>query len=580
MKRFDTCLLIIVFLAIFFRFNNLNWDSNFHLHPDERFLTMVGNAMTMPMSFKEYFNPVISTFNPANIGYKFYVYGIFPLVLNKIIALSTGADNYNFFTIQGRFLSAFFDILTLLFVFKITKLLENKYRFAKSIKYWAAFFYAIAVFPIQLSHFFAVDTFLNFFMLGSFYFVLKLSEPPRFQEPRGFLFLFFSAIFLGLALASKITAIYIFPLNFLFLFLGTNKNIKKFLILTSYYLILIYIVLRIADPYYFQSTNFFDPTLSVTFKSGIKQLQILSSREGSAFYPPAVQWQNKGPLFLLINTAVFGVGLPYFIFMIIGVFYIALSFLIKTNSKYQKNKIAINNWQLTIILLWVIGLFFYQSAQFVKTMRYTIYLYPFLAIIAAFGLRVILNLFQDLFNRFRIKSGMTLIYIVITILLIIWPVMFSSIYMRKNSRVEASEWIYQNLPNNSFILSEHWDDSLPLPMVNNYGKQFQGTQLPVFDPDTPEKWKKMEELLKKGDYYILSSNRAWGSVPTVPEKYPRMSKFYNNLLSNKTNYKLVKEFVSYPKISFFNFQFSIADDWSEELFTVYDHPKVLIYKKI
>ena len=44
------------------------------------------------------------------------------------------------------------------------------------------------------------------------------------------------------------------------------------------------------------------------------------------------------------------------------------------------------------------------------------------------------------------------------------------------------------------------------------------------------------------DYYILSSNRGWGSIPTVPEKYPKMSKFYRDLLEEETNYKKIKEF--------------------------------------
>ena len=157
--------------------------------------------------------------------------------------------------------------------------------------------------------------------------------------------------------------------------------------------------------------------------------------------------------------------------------------------------------------------------------------------------------------------------------------MFSSIYSNKNSRVEASEWIYKNLPNGSYILSESWDDWLPLGVENNYGKQFSGEQLPVFDSDTPEKWQKMNDMLMRSDYYILSSNRGWGSIMTVPEKYPLMSKFYKELLENKNkNYKKIKEFTSYPSLNFLNISLKFPDQWSDENFTVYDHPKVIIYK--
>ena len=63
----------------------MNWDEGFHLHPDERFLTMVGNSMRIPNNLLSYLDPKVSTFNPQNINYPFFVYGTFPLVLNKII---------------------------------------------------------------------------------------------------------------------------------------------------------------------------------------------------------------------------------------------------------------------------------------------------------------------------------------------------------------------------------------------------------------------------------------------------------------------------------------------------------------
>ena len=131
-------------------------------------------------------------------------------------------------------------------------------------------------------------------------------------------------------------------------------------------------------------------------------------------------------------------------------------------------------------------------------------------------------------------------------------------------------------------MGESWDDPLPLGVVNNFGKSFLTDQLPVFDQDTPAKWQKMNEMLAKADYYVLSSNRGWGSIMTVPQKYPKMSQFYSYLLNNKLQYKKIKEFDSYPSIqfnfSFLTFHFSFPDQWSDEGFTVYDHPQVLIYK--
>src|SRR3989304_3281875 len=74
---------IILLIAAFFRFYGLNWDQNQHLHPDERFLTMVAGAMKWPT---DYLNTQTSTLNPHNIGYGFYVYGTFSGILVKFFS--------------------------------------------------------------------------------------------------------------------------------------------------------------------------------------------------------------------------------------------------------------------------------------------------------------------------------------------------------------------------------------------------------------------------------------------------------------------------------------------------------------
>jgi len=565
MKKNALLLTAIIFLAVFFRFNNLNWDQGFHLHPDERFLTMVGNAMKLN-GVKNYLNPAQSTLNPANIGFKFYVYGTFPLVFNKIVAVIFGNDNYNSFTIQGRFLSAIFDIFTLIIIFKLVKLLEKKYKINSSIKYWAAFLYAIAVLPIQLSHFFAVDTFLTFFMFASFYFIIKFYF--NFRKPD----LLIGGFFLSLALACKVSAIYIMPLLAILIFFtlisNRNKNIAYKIINLFIYGLVVYLTLRLATPYYFETANILDPTPNKLFMTNIRSLESFNDKNG--FYPPGIQWISKNNFFSSINLAFFGLGLPYFFILILGIIFIIFK-IIKTSKKKVNENLLFG-----MILVWVSFFFIYQSTQFVKAMRYFIFLYPFFAVFAAIGIDWFFSLVKIEFNPKRAISYWPLV--ISLILLLIWPLSFSSIYLTKNSRVQASEWIYKNIPQDKLLLNEHWDDPLPLLMENNYGKNFKGEMLPIFYPDNEQKWQEMNLLLAKGDYYILSSNRGWGSIPTVPDKYPLMSKFYEDLFAGKLQYQKVKEFVSFPKFQISNFKFQIDDSWADESFTVYDHPKVMIFK--
>ncbi len=536
-------ILPIFFLGLFLRLYNLNWDSNSHLHPDERFLTMVGNSMKMPQSFFDYLNPAISTFNPSNIGFDFFVYGIFPLTINKILSLFLWTDSYNLFTIQGRALSAIADSLIILLIFFTVKLLEENLKLDKRVKYFSAFIYAVMVLPIQLSHFFTVDTFLNVFVFTSIFFALKNKIKENIYS------ICLSGLFFGLAIASKVSAIYVFPLIFALL-ISNSKNLNGTIIRTSKYIILFglfsYITLKISNPYIFASGNIFNPFPNPEFLTSINILNSFSAE--NSYFPPNVQWINKLPIiFPLSNLILFGLGIPIFITFLIGCYH-----LVRKNVK----SLAIP------ILGWIILFFLYQGIQAVTTMRYFFFTYPLIAIISGLGL------YKVIYSRSMIFK------IIIILILVLWPLAFMSIYTKPHTRVEATKWISKNIPLNSVILSEHWDDSLPLTDWENY----EIIQLPVFDEESEEKWNTINEALNKGDYIILSSNRGWGSIPTVPSRYPKTTKYYDDLLNEKTSYKKIKEFTSYPSFNYLGVPLEISDDNAEEAFHVYDHPKVMIFK--
>lgn len=553
MNKSKLFLLAIVLIGAFFRFYDINWDQGQHLHPDERFLTMVGDQMRIPSSFIDYLNPQVATTNPANIGFNFYVYGTFPVVLNKLISIFVNTDTYDQFTLMGRSLSGFVDLFLIVMVFKTAELFEKRYRLNNHIKFWAAFFYAIAVLPIQLSHFFTVDTFLNSFMFLSFYCAL------RFSFSKGGRWLFLCGIFFGLAIASKVTAIFLMPL-LLYLVITAYSEKRKIpqanltrlfgdLLLFG---ITSYLVMRIADPYLFQDGNFFNLHISSLFLENLKELKDWSSPQ--AWFPPGVQWIHKTPvIFALKNLVLYGVGIGYTAFIVLGGYYL-----------FRK----IRQTTLYIIYIWVVFFFLYQSTQITQTMRYFLILYPFLALLAGIG-------FTYLTKQLNNYVKALLLFIVF-----LWPLLFFSIYTKPISRVTASQWIYATIPLQSVILTESWDDALPLNLGSMTINQYTIKQLPIFDPDTQQKWNKIHPMLDEGDYLILSSNRGWGSIPTVPERYPEMTKFYRDLFAGKTNYKEIAQFTSYPSLTYLGIPFTIPDDTAEEAFTVYDHPKVLIFKHI
>ena len=546
-----TLLLLILLIGIFFRFFGLNWDQGFHLHPDERFLTMVAVASKLPTDFLSYLNPAISPLNPTNNHFDFYVYGILPITLTKILAIFTHMNTYDTFTILGRFLSALFDTLTIVLVFLIAKVVSHKNSHDNNVPLFSAFFYAIAVLPIQLAHFFAVDIFLNFFVMLCIYFLLLLA---RYKN---IVWLPLSAVAFGIALSCKVTALAITPLIILMVLVATtNGKIKKistwidtgiFLLL---YVGIAYLTLRITDPYMFADSNFFNPFLNQSFLHSIRQLIAYSSP--TFWYPPNVQWMTKAPvIFALENIAFFGLGIPYFLISIFGLFL-----------GLQKR-----NFFFITLTVWVVLFFLYQSMQFSKTMRYFIFLYPFCALFAGYAFSYI----RTKLNRYFVA--------LFGILFLSWPLMFLNIYTKQHTRVAASYWITQNIPPKSTILTEYWDDPLPLQVPTVLDREYKGIELHVFDEDTQEKWQIMNQQLAQGNYLILSSNRGWGSIPTVPQKYPLMTKFYADLFAGKLPYKKVASFISEPSLRYMGIPIYFPDDWAEEAFTVYDHPTVVIFKK-
>lgn len=570
-------LIVILILATTFRFYGLNWDQNQHLHPDERFLTMVTQAIKWPSSIPEYFSTSTSPLNPHNQNFSFFVYGTFPLFLIKALSDITGLNDYNQITILGRIMSGLFDIFTILLVFLI-----GRRVFSSSVGLLAAFFYSVSVLPIQLSHFYAVDTFLNFFMALTTYLLIK-----SLYKPKSLLFILAGVSF-GLAFASKISAFLIVPPVMLAFIYLIYKFKNKAILWGVFFFLATFLTFRIAQPYVFNDTSIIDVTLNPKFLANLHELKNLS--QPNNYFPPAVMWNNTLPvLYPLKDLTIWGLGIPAGIITIIALLYSCIK--IPFHRPF-----LINNLSKILLITIVLTIFIYQGVQFAKPLRYFYPMLPALMIISGyFVLEIIRN------QSIRIKT------IFITFLLIfwsVWPIAFLSIYSRPHSRVQASEWIYQNIPSGSSISAEHWDDALPLNLPGKSNGIYNFIEFPLYGQDTPEKWIEMEQKLKTVDYIILSSNRLYGGITRNPKMYPVTSKYYQSLFDGSAGFAKIAEFSSRPSIYIPGVNFCLTlpfpdygkiaqkvqecneeglvliDDYVNETDTVYDHPKVLIFKKM
>ncbi|MEN4041754.1 MAG: DUF2298 domain-containing protein, partial [Anaerolineaceae bacterium] len=150
-------------------------------------------------------------------------------------------------------------------------------------------------------------------------------------------------------------------------------------------------------------------------------------------------------------------------------------------------------------------------------------------------------------------------------------------------------------------LESSWDDPLPYGLEDYlvfdyyYGLHRTELNFEMYWDDNEDKRQRFISNLDQADYLFISSGRQWGTTTRVPERYPLTTAYYRNLIgcpderdvvwcyrvaepgmfSGRLGFELVKTFTSHPQIGPLHFNTQFA----EEAFTVYDHPKVMIFRK-
>ncbi len=554
-------LIIILLLASLLRLYGFNWDQGFHLHPDERAIVMFTTPLQFPQSIIEFLSPQ-SSFNPH-----FFAYGSFPLYFLKIAGNIAGIINplftqYGHINLLGRVLSAIFDLSSLTLLFFLGKKLFNK-----NIALLAAFFYAISVLPIQLSHFYAVDTPLTFFVLLTLYQLINFYQKPTVGKSM------LVGFFFGLSLATKTSAIVLLTsigmalvIDFLLIILKNPHRPHIWLPHMPTFIKKLLVDLVIIMSTAFITFIIFEPYALIDFKAFWEQnMQQYRMTHDAFTFPYTLQYVGKIPYWYeLKNIFLWGLGPFIATFSFLGTIFVVFQTIKQSNNR-------------TIIVLTFFWTYFLTVGNFaIGFMRYMLPLYPLLCLFAA-------AFFFRLYNRLPAHLG-KLVASGYLLVAIIWPLSFVNIYQKPNTRVLASEWINNNISQGLTIAIEHWDDSLPL-----FGQEkYHMITLPLYDPDTESKWAIINQQLSKTDYIVIASNRLYvplqklTNCQTLPpgKCYPLTTKYYQTLFNSSLGFKKVAEFSVYPTLEIGNWKLEIRDDVADESFTVYDHPKVMIFKNI
>lgn len=583
-------LLLILIIAAIFRFTGINWDDNAHLHPDERFLTMVATSIDWPGSIPQYFDTDRSPLNPQNRGHSFYVYGTYPVYITKAVAGLLGKDTYNGITLTGRVLSGIADMITVLTVFLIGRYMAQRLFGKKDTAVIAgliaSFCYASSVLAMQLSHFFTVDPYVTLFTTLALWQIIR----GKFGMVSG--------IITGMAIGAKVSAATIllpavaaYGTYWLRIRTKGNRAIVRYTVSGFLFLIATAMTVRIVYPYQFDGLSL-NPKILANWR------QLASFNTPATNFPPGIQWigvPSWQPVWDIIMT---GLGAPLGLFSVLAVVY----YLTRITRLFVASRFrdVTKHAGIMLLLFWILLILGYQSVQFTKAMRYFWIIYPPLCVLA--GLLSV-EIATHAAGKRPLKRAATFLWIPFLLLILIWPMAYLRIYTVPTTRIAATEWIYHNIPPGSVIAWESWDDPLPFARNGKTPGMYKTHALPVFDPERPEKWDTISSILRESDYVILSSNRGYGAIGRAKHRFPQTYGYYQGLFDGSLGFRITAQFMSRPALpvpgirqcyqlpgfkyghvsasaaSCNTFGISFIDDYTDETFTVYDHPVVTVFKK-
>ena len=464
--------------ALFLRIVGLNWDEFQHLHPDERFLTMVTSAISSPAGWSGYFNTETSPLNPYNSDYKFFVYGTAPIFavryigellagtslalgslpvwmhLPPTLALGTGYDEVH---LLGRIVSACADLLLVLAVYALGTEL-----YSRNAGRLAALLAAGTPALIQQAHFFTVDSFATLFV------ALTLLFAARVRTRRGYSNYIMFGVCMGVALASRINTA---PLA-IFLAIGAfanlepvahgswwNAEVRALLLRVLAAAVATLLVFRVLQPYAFAGPGFFGVSPNPHWLQTLGEIR--GQMTGDVDFPPNHQWTNRPALlFPLQNMVLWGMGPALGVAVWLATLWCAWRI-------YQHNE-----WRTHLLpVAWTLLYFAWQGTQWVKPIRYFLPIYPTLLVMGGWGLT---ELVQRASRVQRLRNWALLLGLLTSATVVVFTLgsgwAFTRIYTRPVTRVAATSWIYQNLPGGITLRigDPGAETSQPIPLPENY----------------------------------------------------------------------------------------------------------------
>lgn len=592
MRHKNWGLIIILFISAILRFYNLMHDAPYFFNPDERNMAAAITRFVLPVKFSDMPVCILSEFRakpsaqPAldgcSLNPQFFAYGQFPLylayasdVLTRVpltvlsrtpLAIEQGVSLKTSFAsaiFWLRFWSAVSSVLSVLLVYLISRKIFTRAPLAvvQGVPFLTALLAAFAPGLIQSAHFGTTESLLTFFFLASIYFSIRIMENfPK--KPQLTLPLILS---IGIAIGSKLTGFFFLIPPFVVLLMLAFKR-KHYLKLFMLSLTIFAGSLSLGF-----LSSFYNLVEAKNFQSavfGYEQDVALGKFE--AFYTRQFI-ETKPILFQLEKVFPNSLGWTTYILGILGFLLMTLYILKKQkkSDKYKKYFLIL----LTSFIIYLIP----NAVLYAKWTRFMTPVLPFFALFAGF-------LLHQLLQSEKLKPYFRWLTISIIVLTVLPGLAFMSIYAREDSRLTASIWIYENIPDNSYILSET-ANVVDIPLhIPDYPIKKENLTVISFDfyhlHDNPQLFIDLVNHLEKADFIFMPSRRIWKNYSLDPDKYRLVNSYYQKLFSGELGYEKVAEINSFPALTLGPLSLKFPDENAEETFTVFDHPVIRIFRKV
>lgn len=573
-------LLLICLLALSLRLFGADWDQGYFFHPDERQVFYVTEELRLPhpLTLQALLDPE-STWNPD-----FFAYGSLPMYLLRLATdlLERVSPAYGVryaFYLLARGLSALFDTISVMLIYALAKRL-----YGRGVALLGALLTALAVLHIQLSHFYTVDTLLCFFVMAVLVASVRLAQAGRLSAavPIG--------LALGAALATKVSAAPLAVIVALAWLLATRRAERPLsaraawggLVLSG---LLAAVVFVVCMPYALLDLE--------DFYIGVARESLMV--QGGVDWPYTRQYIGTLPyIYLFWQTVKWALGLPLGLAGFAGAVWVTIAQVRRlVASRLQSSSAEL------LPVAWFLIYFGLVGAFHTKFLRYMLPVLPLLCMWAAW---LSLRLWRAR-PVAGVRWGRALLPIVV-LGTAFYAGAFMNIYRHEHTWVRATHWICAHYAPRRAIMVESWDDPLPLLQGQGELRCSTGHSFQFFeahDEDSREKLEMLLDLLTRSDYVSLSSNRLYNALPRLSDRFPLTTRYYELLLSGQLGFELVHYEETQPSL----WGVTLADDTfhnpdlpvpaliaqseskglrinlgrADESFTVYDHPKPLIFER-